>query len=33
MNRYDIEKKMERSRRMFAIFYGIVIVFIAVVAV
>ena len=33
MNRYEIEKSMERSRRMFAIFQGIVISFIAVVAV
>jgi hypothetical protein len=33
MNRYDIEKRMERSRRKFAIFQGIVIAFIAVVAV
>lgn len=33
MNRYDIEKRMERSRRMFVIFQGIVIAFIAVVAV
>lgn len=33
MNRYDIEKSMERSRRMFAIFQGIVIAFIAIVAV
>lgn len=33
MNRYDIEKRMERSRRMFTIFQGIVIAFIAIVAV
>lgn len=33
MNRYDIEKRMERSRRKFAIFQGIVIAFIAIVAV
>ena len=33
MNRYDIEKRMERSRRMFAIFQGIVIAFIAIVVV
>lgn len=33
MNRYDIEKSMERSRRKFAILQGVVIVFIAVVAV
>ena len=33
MNRYDIEKRMERSRRRFAIFQGIVIAFIAIVAV
>ena len=33
MNRYDIEKRMEKSRRMFAIFQAIVIAFIAIVAV
>lgn len=33
MNRYDIEKRMERSRRRFAIFQGIVIAFIAIIAV
>lgn len=33
MNRYDIEKRMERSRRMFAIFQGIVIASIAIIAV
>lgn len=33
MNRYDIEKSMERSRRMFAIFQGIVIAFIVIVVV
>lgn len=33
MNRYDIEKRMERSRRRFAIFQGIVIAFIAITAV
>lgn len=33
MNRYDIEKRMERSRRKFAILQGVVIAFIAVVAV
>ena len=33
MNRYDIEKRMERSRRNFAILQGVVIAFIAVVAV
>lgn len=33
MDRYEIEKRMERSRRMFAIFHGIVIAFIAIVAV
>lgn len=33
MNGYDIEKRMERSRRRFAIFQGIVIAFIAIVAV
>ena len=33
MNVYDIEKRMERSRRRFAIFQGIVIAFIAIVAV
>lgn len=33
MNRYDIEKSMERSRRMFAILRGVVIAFIAIVAV
>ena len=33
MNRYDIEKRMERSRRMFAIFQEIVIAFIAIVSV
>lgn len=30
---YDIEKRMERSRREFAILQGVVIAFIAVVAV
>lgn len=30
---YDIKKRMKRSRRMFAIFQGIVIAFIAIVAV
>lgn len=33
MNKYDIEKMMERSRRRFAILQGVVIAFIAVVAV
>lgn len=33
MNRYEIEKSMRRNRRMFAIFQGIVIAFIAIVAV
>lgn len=33
MNRYDIEKRMERSRRKFAILQGVVIAFIAVGAV
>lgn len=33
MNRYGIEKSMERSRRRFAIFQGIVIAFIAIIAV
>lgn len=33
MNRYDIEKRMERSRRKFAILQVVVIAFIAVVAV
>lgn len=33
MNRYDIEKRMERSRRKFAILQGVVIAFIAVAAV
>lgn len=33
MNVYDIEKRMERSCRKFAIFQGIVIAFIAIVAV
>lgn len=33
MNRYDIEKRMERSRRKFAILKGVVIAFIAIVAV
>lgn len=33
MNKYDIEKRMERSRRMFAILQGVVIAFIAIVAV
>ena len=33
MNRYDIEKMMERSRRKFAILQGVVIAFIAIVAV
>ena len=33
MNRYDIEKRMERSRRRLAIFQGIVIAFIAIIAV
>lgn len=28
MNRYDIEKRMERSRRKFAILQGVVITFI-----
>lgn len=33
MNGYNIEKRMERSRRRFAIFQGIVIAFIAIIAV
>ena len=33
MNRYDIEKRMERSSRKFAILQGVVIAFIAVAAV
>ena len=33
MNRYDIEKRMERNRRKFAILQGVVIVFIAIAAV
>lgn len=33
MNRYDIEKRVKRSRRKFAIFQGIVIAFIAIVAI
>lgn len=33
MNRYNIEKRMERSRRKFAILQGVVIAFIAVAAV
>lgn len=33
MNRYDIEKRMERSRRKFAIIQGVVIAFIAVTVV
>lgn len=33
MNGYDIEKRMERSRRRFAIFQGIVIAFIVIIAV
>lgn len=33
MNRYDIEKRMERSRRKFAILQGVVIAFIAVAAI
>lgn len=33
MNGYNIEKRMERSRRRFAIFQGIVIAFIAITAV
>lgn len=33
MNRYDIEKRMERSRRKFAILQGVIIAFIAVTAV
>lgn len=33
MNKYDIEKRMERSRRKFAILQGAVIAFIAIVAV
>lgn len=33
MNRYDIEKRMERSRRKFAILQVVVIAFIAVAAV
>nr|DAM37786.1 MAG TPA: hypothetical protein [Caudoviricetes sp.] len=30
MNRYDIEKRMERSRRKFVILQGVVIAFIVV---
>lgn len=30
---YDIEKRMERSRRKFAILQGVIIAFIAIVAV
>ena len=33
MNVYDIEKRMERSRRRFAIFQGIAIAFVAIIAV
>ena len=33
MNRYDIEKRMERSRRKFAILQGVAIAFIAIAAV
>lgn len=33
MNRYDIEKSMKRSCRKFAILQGVVIAFIAIVAV
>ena len=33
MNKYDIEKSMERSRMKFAILQGVVIAFIAIVAV
>lgn len=33
MNGYDIEKRMERSRRKFAILQGIVIAFIAITAI
>ncbi len=33
MNRYDIEKSMERNRKKFAIFQGIAIAFIAIAAV
>lgn len=33
MNKYYIEKRMERSRRKFAILQGVVIAFIAVTAV
>ena len=33
MNRYEIEKSMERSRRMFAILQCVVIAFIVIVAV
>lgn len=33
MNRYDIEKRMERNRRKFAILQGVVIAFIVAVAV
>lgn len=33
INKYDIEKRMERSRRKFAILQGVVIAFIAIVAV
>lgn len=33
MNGYDIEKRMERSRRKFAILQGVVIAFIAIIAV
>lgn len=33
MNRYDIEKRIERSRRKFAILQGVAIAFIAIAAV
>lgn len=33
MNKYEIEKRMERSRRKFAILQSVVIAFIAVTAV
>lgn len=33
MNGYDIEKRMERSRRKFALLQGVVIAFIAITAV
>lgn len=33
MNKYEIEKRMERSRRKFAILQGVVIAFIVVTAV